>query len=197
MALTALLKHVGIHVPRYVTVAGQIVFDQMSPDGSGPVPMALAPHRFHDGEDPAPERGTFARAWWNVDIASRQADESAMSSHFPRLLQMGENGDYAYGGELDTGRGRFKILVLPHVDHSLPSIIPLYSGLGRQMGRWLQRPPHLYTSGNLCVASKSDWKPTEYTTATAIGWAAHWFAAYTEWRFTGRWPTDGYGAVAA
>jgi hypothetical protein len=197
MTIAALLEHVGIDVPRYVTVGGRIVFDHAPASVSQSSPMPLAPHRFHGGEDPAPDRSTYADAWWNVDVAAREVDEAAMRAHFPNFIQFGEDGDYAYGGELDTGRGRFKILVMPHVDRSLPSIIPLHKGLGRPMGRRLQRPPHLYTSGNLCVADTADWRPAEHTTATAVGWAAHWFAAYTEWRITGRWPTDGFGVVAA
>jgi len=196
MTLAALLEHVGIEVPRYVTVGGRIVFNQATVTVSEPAPMALAPHRFHDGEDPAPELIATAEAWWNVDIAAREADQAGMRSHFPNCVQFGEDSDYAYGGELDTGRGRFKILVMPHIDRSMPSIIPLHKGLGRPMGRRLQRPPHVYTSGNLCVAESADWNRAEHTTATAVGWAAHWFAAYTEWRITGRWPTDGFGAAA-
>ena len=56
---------------------------------------------------------------------------------------------------------------------------------------------HLYLSGNLCVADISDWRPGEHTSATAIAWAAHWYAAYTDWRLGGPWPTDGYRADAA
>jgi hypothetical protein len=196
MTLATLLSHVGIDVPRYVTVGGQIVLDPTPSTNSTPAPMAVAPHRFHDGEDPAPERSAYADAWWNIDPEARAADEAAMATHFPNFVQFGDVGDYAFGGELDTGRGRFKILVMPHVDHSLPSIIPMHKGLGRPMGRRIQRPPHLYTSGNLCVAATADWKPGEHTTATAVAWAAHWFAAYTEWRISGRWPTDGFGAAA-
>jgi hypothetical protein len=194
MTLATLLSHVGIDVPRYVTVGGRIVLD--STTSSGPAPLAVAPHRFHDGEDPAPERVAYVNAWWNTDPGARANDGAAMATHFPNFLQYGEDGDNAYGGELNTGRGRFKILVLPHVDRSMPSIMPLHGGLGRPLGRRLQRPPHLYTSGNLCIASATDWNPNEHTTATATAWAAHWFAAFTEWRISGRWPTDGFGAVA-
>ncbi len=196
MTLATLLEHVGIHVPRYVTVGGQVVLDPIPTSASATAPLAVEPHRFHDGEDPAPERTEYAGAWWNTDAEARATDEDAMATHFPNFVQYGDDGDYGYGGELNTGRGRFKILVVPQVDRSLPSIIPLHGGLGRQTGRRLQRPPHVYTSGNLCVADSHDWKPDEHTTATAVAWAAHWFGAYTEWRFTGRWPTDGFVAVA-
>lgn len=194
MSLATLLEHVGIDVPRYVTVGGQIVLD---PTPMTTSPMAVSPHRFHDGEDPAPERVNYEHAWWSTDEAARAADEAAMACHFPNFVQFGEDGDYAFGGYLDTGRGKFKVIVIPHIDRSLPSVVPMHKALGRPVGRRLQRPPHLYTSGNLCVAATADWKPEEHTTATAVAWAAHWFAAYTEWRISGRWPTDGFGAEAA
>ncbi len=195
MSLATLLEHVGIDVQRYVTVEGQIVLDPTLMNTSAP--MAVFPHRFHDGEDPAPERVNYANAWWNTDEAARATDEAAMDSHFPGFVQFGEDGDYAFGGQLNTGRGNFKVIVVPHIDRSLPSVVPMHKTLGRPGGRRLQRPPHLYTSGNLCVAATADWKPEEHTTATAVAWAAHWFAAYTEWRISGRWPTDGFGAEAA
>lgn len=97
---------------------------------------------------------------------------------------------------LNTGRGRFKILVVPHVDRSLPSIVPIHRSLGRPMGGGFSVRHTSYMSGNLCVADTADWRPTEHTTATAVAWAAHWFAACTEWRITGRWPTDGFGLAA-
>lgn len=196
MTLATLLSHVGIEVPRYVTVDGQIVLDPVPPTGLASASMPVAPHRFHDGDDPAPDRARCADAWWNIDPEARAADEAAMATHFPGFVQFGEDGDYAFGGELNTGRGRFKILVLPHVDRSLPSVVPMHKGLGRPMGSRLQRPPHLYTSGNLCVADIADWSPSEHSSATVVAWAAHWFAAYTEWRITGRWPTGGFGAAA-
>lgn len=196
MTLATMLSHVGIDVPRYVTVDGEIVLDPTSSTSATSAPMAVASHRFHDGDDPAPTRSSYTDAWWNADLDARAADEAAMAAHFPGFHQLGENDDYFFGGELNTGRGRFKIFVLPHVDRSLPSVVPLHKGLGRPMGRRLQRPPHLYTSGNLCIATNSDWNSSERTTATAVAWAAHWFAAYTEWRISGRWPTEGFGAAA-
>jgi hypothetical protein len=196
MTLATLLEHVGIHVPRYVTVDGRIVLDPTPMSASSSAPLAVAPHRFHDGDDLSPSRADYADAWWNNDPDACAADKAAMAVHFPGFVQFGEDGDYGYGGELDTGRGRFRILVLPHLDRSSPSIVPTHKGLGRPRGRKLQRPPHLYMSGNLCVARSADWKPELHTTATAVAWGAHWFAAYTEWRITSRWPTDGFGEAA-
>lgn len=196
MTLATLLEHVGVGVPRYVTVDGQVVLDPTPSATGAAAPLPVAPHRFHDGEDPSPPRIDYSAAWWNTDVMARAADEAAMATHFPNFTQFGTDGDYAYFGELDTGRGRFKVVVLPHTDRSLPTVIPMHKGLGRPMGRKVQRPPHLYLSGNLCIASTTDWNSNEHTTATATAWAAHWFAAYTEWRITGRWPTEGYAAVA-
>jgi hypothetical protein len=194
MTIATLLRHVGIMVPRYVTVDGEIVLDGSPAVAS--VPLAMEPHRFHAGDDPSPSRTAFATAWWNTETDARAADEAAMRSHFPKFLLLEDDGDYAWGGELNTGRGRYKILVYPHVDRSLPSIVPLRQNLGRTEGRRWRKPPHLYESGAMCVAATSDWDPEMHTTATAVAWAAHWFAAYTEWRMGGEWPTDGYGAAA-
>ena len=59
MTIPTLLRHVGVEVPRYVTVAGQIVTDlQASPTSIAP--MAVQPHRFHGGDDPAPPREAYA-----------------------------------------------------------------------------------------------------------------------------------------
>lgn len=195
MTIPALLSHVGIDVARFVKPDGGVVFDGTGAGGQ-PAPMPLVPHRFHGGEDPSPERSNLREAWWNVEPNARAADAEAVRLHFPSFVEMAEDDDYAFYGCIDTGRGKFRVLVLPHPDRSLPTIVPMHTDLGRRIGRRIQRPPHLYLSGALCVASKSDWDPRLHTTATAIGWGAHWFAAYTEWRFTGRWPVDGYGAAA-
>lgn len=196
MSITTLLRHVGVTVPRYVTVDGEIVLDSSQAGATVAAPMAVQPHRFHGGDDPAPPREAYADAWWNTDVEARAADEAAMRTHFPGFVQFGDEGDYAYGGQINTGRGRFDVFVLPHVDHSLPTVIPLHKSLGRHAGRRLIRPKHLYDNGNLCIAALSDWDPDRHTTATAVGWTAHWFAAYTEWRMTGQWPTEGVDAVA-
>jgi hypothetical protein len=196
MTVATLLAHVGIDVPRYVTVDGKIVLNSSGPRAAVVSPMRIEPHRFHGGDDPAPPRNKYDKAWWSTDLEARALDENSMRTHFPGFSLHSENGDYFWSGKINTGRGMFAILVLPHVDHSLPSVVPSNKNLGRPEGRRLRKPPHLYNSGALCVAAATDWDPSRHTTATAVGWAAHWFAAYTEWRMRGYWPTDGYGAVA-
>src|SRR5712692_3282664 len=194
MTLATLLRHFGVDVPRYVTVDGRIVLDSAVAEARAP--MALAPHRFHAGDDPSPSRNAFDSAWWNVEPDARAADEIAMRMHFPSFVLLDDDGDYAWAGELNTGRGRFGILAMPQTDHSLPSIVPRHRGLGRNEGKRCRKPPHIYTTGNLCVAATAHWNANSHTTATAVAWAAHWFAAYAEWRMNGQWPTEGYGAVA-
>ncbi len=195
MTVATLLAHVGINVPRYVTVGGEVVLDPATSRATPP--LRIEPHRFHDGHDPAPARNKLDEAWWNTDPEARAVDENAMHTYFPNFsLYSDEGNDYIWSGTINTGRGSFVIFVLPQVDQSLPTIVPKMKNLERPEGRRLRRSPHLYDSGAVCVAAASDWDPTRHTTATAVAWAAHWFAAYTEWRMRGYWPTDGYGAVA-
>ncbi|MFE2423645.1 hypothetical protein [Streptomyces hokutonensis] len=194
MTIATLLRHVGVDVPRYVTVDGEIVLD---PPAAPAIYTSVAPHRFHGGEDPAPSRDDRSGAWWIVDPVAKEADKAAMATAFPSFYCLDDDGDYAFSGTLRTGRGNFEIMVLPQVDMSLPSVYPKPGlRLGRPAGRKFVYAPHLYLSGALCVADRGDWKKEDHTTATVVAWAAHWFCAYTEWRFTNRWPTDGYGKVA-
>jgi hypothetical protein len=205
MTIHSLLRHVGINVPRYITVDGKVIFDAPA---STPASTATAtatatatrvePHRFHAGPDPSPKKEQRQHAWWNTDASARQRDNDAMSRAFPNFILFDEDGEYWYGGTIDTGRGKFLIAVLPKADGSLPTVRLINKfRLGRQEGRRWRTSPHLYDSGALCVASLDDWKPEVHTTATATAWAAHWLAAYAEWRASGVWPTEGYGRNAA
>ncbi|MFJ3940064.1 hypothetical protein [Streptomyces parvus] len=201
MSIHSLLRHVGIDVPRYITVNGRVIFDTPASPAAGAAVAAatrVEPHRFHAGPDPAPARGKHDNAWWNVDASARQRDIEAMSKAFPGFILFEEDDDFWYGGTIDTGRGKFLIAVLPQTNRSLPTIrLVSKFKLGRQEGRYWRRSPHLYDSGALCVAAVDDWNSEVHTTATATAWAAHWLAAYTEWRVSGVWPTEGYGRNAA
>lgn len=60
MSIHSLLRHVGIDVPRYITVNGRVIFDTPSSPAAGAAVTAatrVEPHRFHAGPDPAPARG--------------------------------------------------------------------------------------------------------------------------------------------
>lgn len=195
MTLPSLLRKVGISVPRYVTVDGQIVLEsEVAGYGSGLTP--LQPHRFHGGV--APERAQeLANAWWNTNAAALERDKARMKSSFPEFTCLSEDGHYAYFGEMNTGRGKFEVIVLPMGDQSLPLVSVMQpKRLGRQAGKLFVKPPHLFTNGSLCIADRADWRP-QYGTEVAVAWTAHWLACYTEWRMNGGiWPTDGYGNVA-
>ena len=85
MTVATLLAHVGIDVPRYATVGGEIVFDSSGPRAAA-LPMRIEPHRFHGGNDPAPTRNEYDKAWWNTELESRVADENSMRTRSPWLL---------------------------------------------------------------------------------------------------------------
>lgn len=200
MTIPALLKHHGVDVPRYVTVDGRIVFDEVNVAATGathPVhgPLSLvAPHTFHGGvELPSVARDDT----WCEGALLRH--KNAMGVAFPGFTFASPVGNQppAWFGLINTGRGRFKVGVFLRRDAGIPSIRVFGPRLGAySSGRWIESP-HLYLNGNLCVADQSDWNPKEHTVATATAWAAHWLAAYTEWRMSRRWPVEGVRHVLA
>lgn len=205
MSIPALLKHHGVHVPRFVTVAGRLVFDEVESTASGPVhheygPVtAVAPHRFHGGdEEPEDDLAQQYSDWWEEPTAlARHVD--AMRSSFPGFAYLpAEDGlPPSWGGIIDTGRGQFEVLVMTRRDQGLPRVHVTQPRLGASAGRRWQKPPHLYSSGSLCVADSGDWDPDRDTAATVTAWAAHWLAAYSEWRITRQWPVEGVDSVVA
>lgn len=204
MTIAALLQHHGVRAPRYVTVAGQIVFDGVTVTSTGPVHSAygpvtsVAPHTFHGGEEAADELPPSATGWWDdADQINRHIDE--MKKSFPGFTYLPADGELppSWGGIIDTGRGRFEVLVMTRRDQGLPRVHVFNHRVGVHAGRKWQRPPHLFTSGSLCVAGTSDWDPSQHTAATVTAWAAHWLAAYTEWRMSRQWPVEGAQSVVA
>ena len=204
MSLTTLLRHVGVHVPRGVSIDGRIV---LGAPAAGRSVTALAAHTFHGGPGPMPtlaqhscgkSPGEYGNAWWNLDPVRLKGDQAAVRAAFPSFQLNRDGGNYRWQGVLDTGRGRYRIAVAGNRAGGTPFIRPLEPHrLGRHEGARWRPSPHLYTGGGLCVAETTDWIPEQHTTATAIAWAAHWLAAYTDWRLGGPWPTDGYRPQAA
>ena len=202
MTIAALLGHFGINVPRYVTMDGQIVFDGVTASAGGGFTStthgAVTPvtnHTFHGGEEPddAPTDPTESGAWWD-DTAALDRHVAAMRQQFPGGVFVPAEDDMApcWIGDINTGRGTFRVGVILRHDGGLPSVRVLsVPQLGVHVGRRWQPSPHLYTTGALCVADRSDWDPAVHTAATVTGWAAHWLAAFTEWRITRRWPVEG------
>lgn len=204
MTIAELLHHHGVHVPRFVSVNGRIVFDGVSQTPVGFTHKSLgavtpvANHTFHGGTAEAHDEPKTPAYWWeDADVVTRHV--TAMGAAFPEFtyLPAASNTGPYWGGEIDTGRGKFNLMVFTRRDAGLPRIMVHGVRLGVNAGkRWIPSP-HLYTNGNLCVADEADWQPGRHTAATATCWAAHWLAAYTEWRFTRRWPVDGVQSVAA
>lgn len=198
MTIAALLHHHGVDVPRYVTVNGQVVLDGVNSTPSGFVHSVLGPvtpisdHTFHGGEEEADDMPGDPKLWWEDD-ARIARHIAAMEHSFPQFIYVPPEGELApcWGGIIDTGRGKFKVLVATRRDEGLPRVTVVGPKLGMHAGRRWIPSPHLYLNGNLCVADQRDWDPSAHTVATVTAWAAHWLAAYTEWRIIRRWPTEG------
>jgi hypothetical protein len=189
MTIAQLLSHHGLREPRWIEVNGKVAF---GPPAVGTDMTALEPHTFHGGDDPE-DTDVADTPWWQDDQeVARHVD--AVKTAFPAFILMPDedDGPPSFGGLLDTGRGKFKVLVIMRRDGGLPFVHVVGPRLGRQEGRRWRHAPHTYTSGAICVADQSDWRQGQHSAATVIAWAAHWLAAYTEWRFTGRWPVEGY-----
>lgn len=204
MTMPALLSHFGMKDARFVTARGQVVFDGVtSGDGAFTHPVhgtvtAVAKHTFHGGEE-EPDIGALdATAWWEDDAAIGRHIAS-MKLAFPQFTYMPASDDRnpCWWGEIDTGRGRFEVAIVLRRDRGLPFVSVLNHHLGVPSGRRWERPPHVYLNGDLCVASSEEWQPDEHSASTATAWAAHWLAAYTEWRFRRRWPAEGVHVVAS
>lgn len=204
MSMPALLSHFGINTARFVTNTGEVVFDGVTKVAGGfahAVHGAVTPvakHTFHGGEEEANDGHDGPTTWWNdQDQINRHIQ--AMGKAFPNFVYVPPDDDSGpfWRGIIDTGRGKFEIGLFPRLDQGLPSIVVFNHNLGAPAGRRWQPAPHLYTNGNLCVAERDDWDPAEHTVATAAAWAAHWLAAYTEWRMSRRWPVEGVQAVAS
>lgn len=199
MTLPSLLRHVGAHIPRGVTVDGRVLTGRAAvaafATGSA---TPIMPHTNHGGvqaalRDVATPSGRYANAWWNAHPTARMADIVGVARAFPGFVYNGMDGGHRFEGLINTGRGRFRVAAVGYPDGRIPHLVPINPhGLGRHEGRGFRRPEHVYTNGNLCVAGDDDWRPDEYNTVTAIAWAAHWYATYTDWRLGGSWRSDGY-----
>lgn len=187
MTLPSLLRHVGVHVPRGVTVSGRVI------TGSHASGLTqVEPHIFHGGSGDMESTLTAPLAHWWTDPEALAADVAHMAEVFPQFL-VAPTEDLRYVGTLDTGRGRFEIALEARSLGRVPRIVPVRPhSLGRRSGRGFTRAPHLFDNGDLCVATDEDWIASSRRSATAVAWAAHWLAAYTDWRIGGPWPTTGF-----
>jgi hypothetical protein len=199
MSMASLLRHHGVTVPRYVTVNGQIVFDNVTSTADGNVHNTFGPvtkvadHTFHGGFEPS-----AAPVGELNDSTHLERHIDAVAQAFPHFEyhEPAEGHGASWSGLINTGRGRFKLTIALRRDGSLPAAIVTNAHLGASIrGRWVPAP-HLFMNGNLCIADQDDWVPSIHTAATAIAWSAHWLAAYTEWRMARVWPVEGSHPVA-
>ncbi len=203
MTLPALISRMSGRVPRFVTVAGQIVVGNEvvavdnghhHPDHGRVTPVRK--HRNHGGESP---QEAETAPWWDQQPALLEAEKAAMAERFPTFTFIEMWGRPAWRGVLNTGRGRFEITIVHRPDHGLPHVVPSNPGLFcRKEGRRFRESPHLYLNRNLCVAGQDDWDSARDDATTVAAWTAHWLAVFTEWRITGRgWPCEGVDIDAA
>lgn len=220
MSISNLLGHFGIHVPRYITLDGQMIRDGVTTTATGalhhpshgPV-TAVTPHTFHAGVEAADRddastlttaagvTGTTTPttpARWFDDPAEVDRHDTAVRAVLPGFAlnpagTANTTTPPSWSGVINTGRGRFAVAIHSRTDGGLPRIEPTQPRrLGKyRAGRWVPAP-HIFTNQNLCIAGEDDWNPDEHTIAVAALWTAHWYAAYTEWFMTDRWPQDGY-----
>jgi len=206
MSMPALLSHFGINAARFVTTTGEVIFEGVTATGGGGFTHAthgtvtpVAKHTFHGGAEESDAGHDGPTAWWNnEDEINRHID--AMKQSFPHFVYVAAADDLSpcWIGEINTGRGRFKIAIIVRRDRRLPSVAVVNGPpLGVHAGYKWEPSPHLYLNGNLCVADRDDWNPDEHTAATVTAWAAHWLAGYTEWRIRRRWPIEGVQFVAS
>lgn len=192
MSMVSNLKRFGIDAHREVAADGQISFTI-----GESATTSLKSHTFHGGIEA--EEGASSEHWWHDEVLL-QGERDAMAAAFPAFTELLSEDDMppVWYGTVNTGAGSFEVAVLHRVDHSLPRVVPLGTKrLGRAQGKGWVAAPHLYLNGNLCVASPEDWDNESDTAATVVGWAAHWYACYTAWFVTGRWPLESYRADAA
>lgn len=199
MSMAGLLNRFGHDAGRWVTPEGLV---GIGPSASAEPGFRIAPHTFHGGDDPVDHPAASSEdstPWWMHADETRR-ERQAMAAAFPGFIELpgDERTPHGWAGSITTGRGTFPVLLQHRQDHGLPMVVPLrITRRGKPRGRGWAKAPHLYLSGNLCVADDSDWDPNKYTTADVVAWTAHWHACYVEWLATDLWPTEGIPDVAA
>lgn len=190
MSMVSLLARHGVDAPRVITATGGLSI------GGSAQGLQVAPHTFHGGDEPTPVAGDGV-PWWH-DEAALKRERAEMNVWFPGFVELEVDGDAppVWFGSIDTGRGIRDVVVGHRTDHSLPVVMPVKPVARRPKNGKLIQSPHLYTTGNLCVADTADWDPSIHTAATVVAWAAHWYACHMDWLLLGVWPSDGYSVAA-
>jgi adenylate cyclase len=172
-----------------VTSEGRLV----RPLGAASVATVIAPHRFHAGTETA--TGNPAIAWWNDQPDLLEHERRHVAQTFPGFSFFERAGRIGWRGSLRPwGNREFAVeVVWSRERERIPSVNVLKpQRLGRlEHGRW-RRSPHLYDSGNPCVARAVDWATESHNATTVIAWTAHWLGCYEQWvAFRKDWPRIG------
>ncbi len=198
MSMAGLLAKFGHDAGRWVSADGRV---SIAPASTGSSGYSIRPHTFHGGEDPVDSsRPSSSRQRWWADESAMEAERAVMASAFPGFEEVpgDEQNPPAWYGVLDSGRGKFPVFLVHRWDHELPAVVPVQlTRRGKAKGKGWVKAPHLYLSGNLCVADVSDWNASQNTMADVVAWAAHWHACYVEWLSTDKWPSEGVLDAAA
>lgn len=195
MSIESILRKHGHNTPRLVLSTGRVV---VGPAAVGVSGLAITSHTFHGGEAPL-AMAVSTEPWWK-EAGALDADRAAMRRYFPGFVELDDVEGQAprWGGEIDTGRGKFWIVVQHRTDHSLPRVTPVHPTRRiRTRGRRAEKAPHLFTNGDLCVAAPDDWNAAIDTVATVVAWAAHWHAMYVHWYSGGPWAAESFEAKRA
>ena len=195
MGLHRLANLVLSRKPRYVTIEGLLVTEGIVTTDAGFTHARfgrvtqIEPHDFHDG--PEATDSAAAGPWWETAPDRLASERVHMADAFPGFQFVDLDGKPSWEGTINSGRGLFEARLTHRADHSIPRIEVIRPHrLERKTGRRMQRAPHLFDSGALCVAREEDWDAERHDLVTAVGWAAHWLAAYSVWRVSGeKWPT--------
>jgi hypothetical protein len=200
MGLHRLANLVLSRKPRYVTIAGLLVTDGVVATDAGFTHASFGrvtqvePHDFHGGPEaiePEAIEPEAAGPWWETAPDLLASERVHMAEAFPGFQFVDLDGKPGWEGTINSGRGLFEVRLTHRGDHSIPRIEVIRPHrLERRAGRHMQRAPHLFNSGAVCVARAEDWDAERHDAVTAVGWAAHWLAAYSVWRVSGeKWPT--------
>jgi hypothetical protein len=197
VTLPSLLSKMSRRAPRYVTVDGIVVAGevgvQRTPEGvTHPHYGVVTPVRRHQNHGGTEFDDVNQESWWDEHPELLAAEKLSMGAAFPGFSLVELDGNIGWRGKINTGRGRYEITILHRPGRGLPRVVPSSPGLFcRREGRRLVKSPHLFLTGNLCVARAQDWDPAREDATTVVAWTAHWLAAFSEWRVTGRWPCSG------
>ncbi len=189
MTIGDMLRLHGNPARRYVLPSGRIAFGAAATSAG----LAVPAHTFHGGEQPEATAPPDPSWWMDASVMAHEVSE--MGKYFPDFHLVTGSGASPpqWLGTIATDFGNFELRLEHRRDHSLPRVVPVSPTRRlKQVSRRHLTSPHVFTNGNLCVASEDDWHPESQTMAAVVCWAADWHAHYVAWRATNAWPSETY-----